>query len=351
MNGPLSWEIISHIRDVYRRVVPSFIEWRNVVACGIGFKILGSQLTDIPSLVVSVEQKRPLSELATDEIIPEHVDDIPTDVIETGPIIALGLNRRSALRPARPGMSIGHQRGNIGTFGALVTRGEELFILGNNHVLALLNKASPGDPILQPAAGDGGTADDVIGTLAEFVPIKFVTEAASGSVTGQEAKGCASQISSLLGSVLGGLQQANRLAAGDPPGGASATNLVDAATARVNEPSLVSPNIIDINGPPRGITTPILGSSVIKSGRTTGLTEGMILQVDVTVNVQYGSGAARFENQIMATPFSQPGDSGSLVLDYERQAVGLLFSGSDQITVINPIDEVLSSLNIELIMG
>jgi len=45
---------------------------------------------------------------------------------------------------------------------------------------------------------------------------------------------------------------------------------------------------------------------------------------------------------------SQPGDSGSAVLDMDRQVVGLLFAGSDAATVINPIDEVFSALNIEL---
>jgi hypothetical protein len=53
----------------------------------------------------------------------------------------------------------------------------------------------------------------------------------------------------------------------------------------------------------------------------------------------------------MTTPFSQQGDSGSLVLDFERKAVGLLFSGSPQITVINPIASVLSALDAELVVA
>ena len=90
---------------------------------------------------------------------------------------------------------------------------------------------------------------------------------------------------------------------------------------------------------------------VVKSGRTTGITEAQIVQIDVTVNVKYGDLVARFANQIMTTPFSQQGDSGSLVLDFERRAVGLLFSGSPQITVLNPIDAVLSALDAELVTG
>jgi V8-like Glu-specific endopeptidase len=45
---------------------------------------------------------------------------------------------------------------------------------------------------------------------------------------------------------------------------------------------------------------------------------------------------------------SQPGDSGSAVLDMDRRVVGLLFAGSDAATVINPIGEVLSALNVEV---
>jgi hypothetical protein len=46
---------------------------------------------------------------------------------------------------------------------------------------------------------------------------------------------------------------------------------------------------------------------------------------------------------------SQPGDSGSLLVAGEALlAVGLLFAGSDQATIYNPIDAVLSCLDVEL---
>jgi len=48
------------------------------------------------------------------------------------------------------------------------------------------------------------------------------------------------------------------------------------------------------------------------------------------------------------TNMSQGGDSGSLVLDMKARAVGLLFAGSEQVTILNPISEVLKILNIEL---
>jgi hypothetical protein len=46
---------------------------------------------------------------------------------------------------------------------------------------------------------------------------------------------------------------------------------------------------------------------------------------------------------------SQPGDSGSLLVAGESlQAVGLLFAGSDQVTLYNPIQSVLDCLDVTL---
>jgi hypothetical protein len=82
--------------------------------------------------------------------------------------------------------------------------------------------------------------------------------------------------------------------------------------------------------------------SVRKSGRTTGFSTGEIQVLDATVNVSYGTGrVAQFENQIVTDPISQGGDSGSLLVAGDAlRAVGLLFAGSDQTTIHNPIQAV-----------
>ncbi|KKN06235.1 hypothetical protein LCGC14_1079410, partial [marine sediment metagenome] len=66
------------------------------------------------------------------------------------------------------------QTGPNGTIGARDTDGPNVFALSNNHVYADQNRASFGDPALQPGPFDGGTspADD-IGTLYDFEPIQF----------------------------------------------------------------------------------------------------------------------------------------------------------------------------------
>ena len=125
-------------------------------------------------------------------------------------------------------------------------------------------------------------------------------------------------------------------------------NLVDAAIARPLDDNDVSPEILNI-GAIEGSGSAELGMAIQKMGRTTGFTQGDIQQVDVTVNVQYGAGKiAQFSDQLLAGPMSAGGDSGSAILDENRNIVGLLFAGSEQSTIINRIEHVFSALNLSL---
>jgi len=96
--------------------------------------------------------------------------------------------------------------------------------------------------------------------------------------------------------------------------------------------------------------TPTAGRGCIiikKSGRTTGLTHGVIEQTNVTVNVQYGEGKiAKFEDQLMAGKMCAGGDSGNAVLTEDNKLVGLLFAGSENSTVINRIENVFDLLKL-----
>ncbi len=330
------------------RAVGDFMKRRNVIACGVGYKITHGEMTDIPSVVVSVTRKEPPETLNTDDLIPDQIDDVQTDVIETGEIVAHSLDRRARLRPVRPGISVGHQGGSTGTFGCVVRRDDALFVLSNNHVLASVNQAEKGDFILQPGPADGGSLLDQIGTLSDFVALRFLDSSTNSEAEGQstEPSGCAVLLSNLL-SALGDIGKTKT--SEEVPLGPQ-LNYVDVALARLEDTVSVNPRIVDIGGAPLGIADPELNMKVIKSGRTTGLTKGVIIQVDVVVDVKYGNRKARFVDQIMTSPISEPGDSGSLVMDYERNAVGLLFSGSDNITVINPIRPVLKAMRAELVL-
>jgi hypothetical protein len=69
--------------------------------------------------------------------------------------------------------------------------------------------------------------------------------------------------------------------------------------------------------------------------------------MEATVDVSYGERTARFEGQMVSGPMSEPGDSGSLLVAADSLlAVGLLFAGSQQATIFNPIEAVLSGLDV-----
>jgi len=353
MNGIPAPEGVQVARRKHSKFAEVLMKRRNVVACGVGYKVSHGKMTSEPSVIVSVTHKMPRNQLPDDEIIPSSLDDVPTDVVETGQIRALALDRRGRVRPLQPGISLAHVSGSAGTLSCLVRRGSQIFALSNNHVLALLNAGVSGDAVLQPGPADGGTLLDAIGTLADYIPLHFTDEVVSTPLPGdeppeEEPQGCATLISGLFGAA----RQVSAPTTAEPVVlNTPAYNYVDAALVDLADSVDFNPDIIDVGGPPLGITDPALGMRLIKSGRTTGLTQGAVIQFDVTVDVKYGDRTARFANQIMSTPFSQPGDSGSLVLNYERSAVGLLFSGSEMVTVINPIVSVLKALKVDLVLA
>lgn len=341
----MNTELMAQVKQVKGLRQAELLGRRNVVGVGLGYKISQGVNTGELSLIVSVTRKVDPSVLTAEDLVPRALDGIKTDIVETGvlrafqrrPEPAEGSGPRDRWRPVvPPGVSVGHYRITAGTFGCLVRRGEETFILSNNHVLANSNDAQQGDAVLQPGAADGGTMDDRIATLADYVPLDFGTAPPECSVAEWSAK--------LLNYVAGAFGSSHQLEAVKQTEG---VNRVDAALARPLSPDLVNNEILHI-GAPTGAGTATLGTEVQKSGRTTGYTQGTITQIDATLRIDYYGPSALFTGQLVASPMSQPGDSGSAVLDMEGRVVGLLFAGSDAATILNPIDEVLSALNVEV---
>jgi hypothetical protein len=319
---------ISLVQQTKRQYEPIMMSKSNVVAVGVGFKIAGGVQTNEPSVIVSVIKKLPVIQLPESARVPKTLGGVPTDVVEIGKVFALQAPTEK-MRPARPGISIGHFQITAGTFGCLVQRNGQVYILSNNHVLANSNAAQLGDAILQPGPHDGGTSADQIGTLEQFIPIGF-----EGSTS---PPGC-----SPLASLMRLFGPAKPLI--NEPG----NNTVDCAIAKPLSADLVVSDILKI-GIPTGVGTAGLGTQVQKSGRTTGLTTDQITQIDVTVSVDYGGKIATYKNQLMAGAMSQGGDSGSAVLDMDKQVVGLLFAGSNTTTILNPIQLVLDALGVQLV--
>lgn len=324
---------LAAVQEMKRQAETMLMGLTNVVATGVGFKIAGTQVTNEPAVIVSVSKKLPAAQLAESAVVPKTINGIKTDVIETGRIVAF--EQQGRMRPARPGVSIGHYLITAGTFGCLVQKNNQVFILSNNHVLANSNDAQVGDPIWQPGKYDGGTSADQIGTLEQFIPIGF-----PGTPTPPPTPGC-SPLAAIMKLLNPGSAPAVQI---NEPG----NNTVDCAIARPTTPDLVTPDILNI-GIPAGVASATLGTPLQKMGRTTGYTTGQIIQIDVTVSVDYGGKIATFKNQLMAGAMSAGGDSGSAVLDMQRRVVGLLYAGSDTTTIMNPIQFVLDALQVQLV--
>jgi len=223
-------------------------------------------------------------------------------------------------RPLKIGTSIGHFAITAGTLGAVVARRTDRvhLLLSNNHVLANENKGKAGDAILQPGQLDGRTdPDDRVATLESFVRLKK-----------------------------------------------TGSNRVDCAVAKPEDGIEFDAKTINRLGKLAGVGLEFLdeGTEVAKLGRTTGLTRGTITAFELdNVIVQFDLGFLRFDNQFEVEgagdePFSRGGDSGSLVVDSERRAVGLLFAGGNVggtngqgLTFANPIRAVLDALKVDLV--
>jgi hypothetical protein len=133
-------------------------------------------------------------------------------------------------------------------------------------------------------------------------------------------------------------------------------NAIDAALAATTPEDLGVETPEGGYGAPRSTTAEArIGLKVQKYGRTTGHTRGRVTGLNATINVSYRTGTARFSNQIVITGdgFSAGGDSGSLivtdgVLAGDRRPVGLLFAGSANSTIANPIDAVLARFDVTI---
>ena len=307
----------------------------NVVYVCSGTKVIDGVDTGRDAIVVGVTKKVSLSVLKKGDRIPTKVHGKETDVVETGEIKALGVDRKIRLRPMPGGVSIGHPNVTAGTGTPLLFPNQaSLLILSNNHVLANSNDASIGDETWQPGVYDGGVSIDVIGHLSDFVPIVFLGGESTCPIGNSIVR-----VFNFLAKLFGRITRIRTYA--------DIMNTVDCAIAEPINDADVSEEILEV-GIPIGFSDAIVGEKVKKSGRTSGLTEGTVSSTDALVNVNYGDGKmATFIDQIMTTAMSEGGDSGSVVLNEVNEVVGLLFAGSDQVTIVNKISNVLKELGLE----
>lgn len=199
-----------------------------------------------------------------------------------------------------------------GTLGALVSANGVNYILSNNHVLARGDQAAAAEDVSQPGRIDNNCQ----------VP-RIVADFTTAPVLGSN---------------------------------------VDAAVAQLRPGTMNTTGAIEDAGIPSSfVEAARVGLAVVKSGRTTGFTNGTISSINTSVNVQYqkncGQGkkfVVSYTNQVVinSSTFSAGGDSGSLILSNDnpscRHPVALLFAGSSTSTIGNPIGEVLTKLGTAL---
>lgn len=227
-------------------------------------------------------------------------------------------------RPLLIGASVGHVKVTAGTIGGFVKRGSAAYLLSNNHVLANEDRAKSGDQILQRARFDGGKhpADDVA-KLKYWILFK---------------KNGTNFVDAALGAIDQGITYDAKLL----------TGLVSGKNRQL---AGTGPEFIDE------------GEVVYKIGRTTGATKGRVTAFALdNVVINYDIGNLRFDDQIEIEgtgqlPFSDGGDSGSLIVNADMRAIALLFAGSDSggrnnmgLTYANPIHRVLKDLKASLLL-
>lgn len=244
---------------------------------------------------------------------PRLVDGVPTDVVVQEPPGMQSVLQRMRRRPLRMGDSVGDARETAGTLGAVVEREGHpgTFVLSCSHVLAPPG-ASRNDRIRQPASLDDVGGPDWIGNLDAWTSISM----------------------------------------------GFANNRVDAAIARLSPLVRASNDIPRLGRPSRthvlrpgspGTGTPV---RVAKVGRSTGYTEGVVVDWryagSIQVETGHGSRLARFVDQLQvrAAPgyfrFTEPGDSGALVLELgSKRAIGLVIAGRGSTSIVTPIYNVL----------
>ena len=259
------------------------------------------------------------------------------------------LDSQKYFKSLRTGIGIANPVGDypgllsVGTLGFFLRDEANAYLVSNNHVIGKSSdkagaKAVLGEAVVQPGTldltdielrlmpGEGDLVQQLrIAQVAAIVPLQFLTPkripvnrvgaAAAKLVTADRSRG-----------------DMDRLTFG---GGIRGTWVYQA----------------DPNDPNK-----VLGDSrVFKVGRTTGCTEGVVTALAATAMIDYGGRSAYFAGQLVVRPtpdnvgcFSGHGDSGSGVLNARHELVGLLFAGSQQQTLVNPIAAVLAELANEL---
>ncbi len=355
-----------------RRAIQAFRKIEGIVSVGFGLKQTGGRFGDELAIVVFVERKKPADALAPAERIPSSFEGYRTDV-RVVPFRRPGLghcdNRQAyttiqgGIQIANAGTSTTTQVGNttvtdfdreLGTVACIVRRRnftgrENVYMLSNAHVMYAKGHGpgeTIGHPDIQEGKGlgpimDGGAFRNIVWPPGTPPPNPLPLPADPDHFLNHPHEtfiDCA--IARLeLDSCCGCTKDSRHYAE-------SIVDLVVAtpAGAERGDAVHVSNRITDVRDVYGDVN--FIGEVVTKVGRTTGNTQGKCVTIDAPIGMPdvFGTPPARVHcyncmeiapeplgtlNCLNHAYFAETGDSGSLVVDSQRRAVGLLFSVPD----------------------
>ena len=309
------------IPQAIENVRNAFLAKKNVNGLGVGEKWTNGINTHEQAVVVLVSKKEDTAALHPSDVVPSTINGIKTDVIEVGNIVPHTFNGTARVRPIQPGYSVGSLLVTAGTIGAFFKDGDGAIVgLSCNHVVAGVNQDKPGDVIVQPGLYDQSSwSGNVVGNLKHFRP--------------------------LVGAGQWSFNAADWT-------GIYGYNVDDSGIFTVANPTSAGyvtaiPGLGEVAGFNDIVT---VGQTLQKVGRTTGLSSAAVIATGATVTVNYGGNLNyQFRDQIITNNMSQGGDSGSIVLDQSMNIVGLLFAGSNTITIHNRIRYPRASWGLQII--
>ncbi len=300
-----------------------------VRAVGFGVKVVDSELTGQRALRVYVDEKKPLDELPPDQVIPDEIEGIPTDVITIPRGQEFGTQDTSMHSPLIGGITItnmkpipagGFEGGTLGCFATMdgVSGPKNVAVLTNNHVLAA-GGGAVGDTVYQPNL-TGGNVDPLnTGPIGKTLHLGIKGQYNFTYPTESQASYYLDCASAQLNIDISSWCDCN------------------CGVSYKNELREIS---ISGNSKLEGVARAVDNETVFKSGRTTGGTQGTI--EDPLGSVLFGSPAVQIDNIIIVRPTNPPdpafadhGDSGAALVNAQNKLIGLVFGG-EEVTEPNP---------------
>jgi hypothetical protein len=297
------------IKEIKEAAEKELLKIPGVTGVAIGQKEKNGMRTGEISILVYVEKKKQETAIPANQRIPPEINGVKTDVIETGTISLHAYKGGTVLESD-------HQsgEGTLGSFAFTQETTPRAVLLTNQHVVMSGTNTTP----------------------------------LSGEVGPLICSICSPCCSKVLGNVLKIILNAN----------------LDGSIALLKPGTQILPEVESI-GVISG--THIITQAESDSGtfavkiysRMQGkVVNGTIQSINTSgaVNQHDGTLHRNYQNQISissTSPFSVPGDSGSVLLDSSNRVVGLIFGGTPAgtLSLACPIDQVQSQLQINIATG